>query len=105
MEAGQSMKFENQIQKVAEIDQDILQRKLAWQRGEIVFSGDSLENVVAEMNRYSTKTIVISDKELRSLRVSGVFRSDDISAILEALELTMGIEVDNAAGNAIYLSR
>jgi len=105
MEAGQSMKFENQIQKVAEIDQDILQRKLAWQRGEIVFSGDSLENVVAEMNRYSIKTIVISDKELRSLRVSGVFRSDDISAILEALELTMGIEVDNAAGNAIYLSR
>jgi len=45
MEAGQSMEFENQVQKVAEIDQDILKNKFAWQRGEIIFSGDNLENV------------------------------------------------------------
>jgi len=105
MEAGQSMEFENKIQKVAEIDNDILKKKFAWQKGEIIFSGDNLENVVAEMNRYSSKTIVISDKDLRSLRVSGIFKSDDISAILEALELTMGIQVDNSTGNTIYLSK
>jgi len=39
------------------------------------------------------------------LRVSGIFKSDDISAILEALELTMGIQVDNSTGNTIYLSK
>jgi len=105
MEAGQSMEFENQVQKVAELNQDILKKKLAWQRGEIIFSGDNLENVVSEMNRYSSKTIIISDKDLRSLRVSGVFKSDDISAILEALEVTMNIQVDESAENTIYLSR
>jgi len=73
MEAGQSMEFENQVQKVAELNQDILKKKLAWQRGEIIFSGDNLEN--------------------------------DISAILEALEVTMNIQVDESAENTIYLSR
>jgi len=105
MEAGQSMEFDSQIQKVAEIDQDILEKKFAWQRGEIIFSGDNLENVVTEMNRYSSKTIIISDKDLRSLRVSGVFKSDDISAILEALEVTMNVRVDDSTENTIYLSR
>jgi len=105
MEAGQAMEFAGEIQKVAEIDDAYLNKELAWQRGEIIFSGDNLESVVNEMNRYSAKTIVISDKHLRTLRVSGTFKSDDISAILEALELTMGIEVENGAGNTIYLSK
>lgn len=105
MEAGHTMEFDDKIQKVAEIDEDIIEKKFAWQRGEIIFSGDSLENVVDEMNRYSSKAIVISDKDLRMLRVSGTFKSDDISAILQALEVAMGIEVDEDSGTAIYLSK
>ena len=104
MEAGQSMEFKEQIQKVAQVDETFLDKNLAWQRGEMIFSGDSLEAVVDEMNRYSTKTIVISDRDLRSLRVSGTFKSNDIPAILSALELTMDIDVDDI-GQKIYLSR
>ena len=104
MEAGQSMEFEESIQKVVQVDETFLDKNLAWQRGEMIFSGESLETVVDEMNRYSAKTIVISDRDLRSELVSGTFKSDDIPAILDAFEFTMGISVDEN-DRKVYLSR
>ena len=106
MEAGQAMVLENEIQKVASIDEVKLKKEFAWRNGQMIFSGgDTLEFAVEEMNRYSSKTIIISDPELRNYSVSGTFRSDNIDAILEALELAYGVKVIHAGQNSIYLSK
>lgn len=45
----------------------------SWRLGRVVFDDDTLENAVAEVNRYSSTQIVLADPALAALRVSGVF--------------------------------
>lgn len=104
MEAGQAIAIEDEVQKVVVIDEIALKKELAWRNGEMIFSGDTMEAVVEEMNRYSEKTIIISNVNLRSYRISGTFKSDNIKAVLEALEISYGIKVEDTGTNAIYLS-
>src|SRR5690606_36591729 len=53
---------------------------LGWRNGRLVFDGDPLREVVAELNRYSVRKLVLGDPELGSLRVSGTFRTGSAEA-------------------------
>jgi transmembrane sensor len=50
---------------------------LEWQQGFITFDNDTLADAVAEINRYSSKQLVIQDPSVASLRVTGQFRTGD----------------------------
>ena len=65
----------------------------AWQRGKLVFDRAPLSDVVAEMNRYRSGTIVLLDGALRSRRVSGVFDIDRLDAALDSIADEVGAEV------------
>ncbi len=105
MEAGQTMALKDETQKLTNIDEARLKKEFAWRNGEMIFSGDTLEFVVNHMNRYSDKAIVISDLELRSFKISGTFKSDNIDVVLEALESAYDIKVQNGETNVVYLSK
>ena len=49
----------------------------AWVRGKLIFNKRPLAEVVAELERYQAGRIVILDKKLESLEVSGVFDLGD----------------------------
>ncbi len=68
----------------------------AWQQGRLVFDNHSLPEVVAELNRYSDKKIIIADRSLRSIRVTGVFDAGDNHSAIEALKtyFSMKLETD-----------
>ncbi len=68
------------------------QQATAWQRQQLVFDSARLSDVVAEINRYSTRQIKIADPLLNSLQVSGVFRLDDPQATLRGLEASLTLE-------------
>ncbi len=68
------------------------QQATAWQRQQLVFDGTRLSDVIAELNRYSTRQIKIADPLLNSLPVSGVFRLDDPQAALRGLETSLALE-------------
>jgi transmembrane sensor len=65
-------------------------RATSWTSGKLVFDGERLADVVAEMNRYSREKLEIADPELKSRRVSGVFEPTSGPAFATALE-TYGI--------------
>lgn len=48
----------------------------SWRQGWIAFEGEQLATVVATLNRYSNRQLVVPDEAVRTLRVSGVFRID-----------------------------
>src|SRR5277367_5849888 len=58
------------------------QSATAWLRREILFDHEPLERVAAEYNRYTSKPIEISTPALRTLRISGVFATDDTDAFI-----------------------
>lgn len=69
----------------------------AWQQGRLVFSNHTLPEVVVELNRYSNKKIIIADRSLRSIRVTGVFNAGDNRSAIRALKtyFSMSLSTDS----------
>lgn len=65
----------------------------AWQRGKLIFNGRPLGEVIGELERYQHGRIVISDRELAALPVSGVFDLNDPEGLLRALEQRYPLKV------------
>lgn len=67
------------------------QLRTAWRQGRLIFDDRPLSYVVAELNRYQRRTIVIRDTAIAERRLSGVFDTSDIdnavNRIAEALDL------------------
>ena len=78
----------------------------AWQQGRVVFDNHSLPEVVAELNRYSEKKIIIADRSLRAIRVTGVFNAGDNHSAIRALKtyFSMSLSTDQR-GNFILKAR
>lgn len=90
---------------VAQIEPAAIEKRVAWRKGLLIFDGDSLENVVNEVARYMSKTIVITDTELGALEMSGVFRTGDLDSLLSALEASLNVEVLHAHEDIIYINK
>jgi transmembrane sensor len=70
----------------ARIEQLDTSRVTSWRSGKLVFEGETLADVVAEMNRYSREQLVIAEPALQQRMVSGVFEPTDGAAFARALE-------------------
>jgi transmembrane sensor len=57
----------------------------SWREGQLIFDDDTLETAVAEVNRYSTKKIVLANPRLGSLRMSGVFIAGHSDSFVETV--------------------
>jgi len=93
LNAGHSAIFSQKIDEIHKLDNETLKRKLLWQEGVLAFSGDSLDEIVREINRYTPMIIEIADPSLRNLKIGGRFKTSDINAIFEVLETSFGIQV------------
>ncbi len=76
----------------------------AWRQGVVRFADSSLTDVVAELSRYSALEIVIEDKRVADLSISGVFHHDDLEGVFAGLEAMLPITVDKRAGRIVIES-
>ena len=81
-----------------------LAQRLAWQNGVLMFSGETLENVVKELGRYTTLSIEIPDETIRSMRVGGRFPVGETEAMLAALETNFNLRVIRVSHNRVVLA-
>ena len=51
-------------------------RKLAWREGKLIFAKQTLNDAVADFNRYSSKRIVIADPVLGNKKIVGQYQID-----------------------------
>jgi transmembrane sensor len=86
------------IQASAEIE-----RSLAWREGQIVLEGETLDDAVAQFNRYNTRKLVISDPDLASEKLVGQFRATEPLTFAGAVAKTLGATVVEE-GDTIRLS-
>lgn len=77
-----------------EHDRPDLNDMLAWQSGHAAFRGEPLTRVVAEMNRYSERELMLMDERASELRISGVYRVGDNSAFARSLARLLPIRVE-----------
>lgn len=70
--AGQSARYDEVIRTLeAQIPDEILERKLAWRDGVLIFSGETLEEALAEIARYTDKELIITDNSIAKMRIDG----------------------------------
>jgi transmembrane sensor len=69
------------------------ERTTSWLHRQIAFDHEPLERVAAEYNRYTSKPIEIATPALRTLRISGVFATDDTDTFIAFLRSLKGVRV------------
>ena len=89
-----------EVQQLADPE---LQRKMAWQKGYLSFSGEPLSEVVEQMNRYSPVMLAIGDPKLASIAIGGRFRIGDLDAVLDVLQTNFGIQAHRVGEHEIRL--
>jgi transmembrane sensor len=60
-------------------------RETSWLHGQITFDDAPLGEIVAELNRYSTRKLVIADERLADVRLGGIYTPGDIEGFSRAL--------------------
>ncbi|QCI64544.1 FecR family protein [Phreatobacter stygius] len=73
----------------------------AWRRGQVIFDGRPLGDVVGAMARYRRGRILITDSALRDLPVTGIFSTADTDALLDALPAILPVRVWRLPGLAV----
>ncbi|MGH6860329.1 MAG: FecR family protein [Phyllobacterium sp.] len=73
------------------VGKTLLESETAWRRGKLIFEDQPLGRVIADVNRYRTGTIRITDARLLDLRVSGIFDIGNPDGVLDAITQTLPV--------------
>lgn len=91
-------------QKIAKVNESEILTSLSWREGKLVFRGETLEQAVREINRYTPVQFEINDHGLKQKRIAGLFKAGDVDGLLAALEQNFNIAHEHA-NNKIRLYR
>lgn len=89
------------IAKVAVADLDA---ELSWRQGNIIFRGETLEQALIEISRYTSIEFEIVDNEIKHERIAGLFKAGDVSGLLQMLDQNFNIHNERMANNKIRLT-
>jgi transmembrane sensor len=90
--------------RIDAVEPEIMIRKLGWRDGMLMFDGNTLDEVVHEVSRYTPVNIVIEDAALRERRIGGYFRVGEVEDLMATLENDFGIQVNRVNDNEIRLT-
>jgi len=93
-----------QLVRRADVAPQEATRRLAWRQGMLVFTGDDLSEVIADVSRYTDVYIEIADPQLNHLKVGGYFKVGEVEPMLEALESGFGVRVERLDAKHVRLS-
>ncbi len=94
----------NTIEKVVKVDPVELAASLSWRQGNLIFRGESLAEAMAEISRYTNLTFELSDDEqLHQVQVAGMFKTGDVTGLLEVLSNNFNITYKKIANDKIVL--
>lgn len=111
LEAGQSISIPAVVdaaistneEHVTQLDAGQIVRKLSWLDGKLVFAGETLEEVVAEISRHTPMHIDVPDPVLRKMRIGGHFEAGDTNSLFYVLESGFGIHVNKISETHVEL--
>lgn len=92
--AGHDIVLGQKVERAEAVPSADMGRKLAWRQGQLIYTGQPLGEVLADISRYSNIKIELADPALENLPVGGAFRTDQIEAIFAALENNFGVHAE-----------
>jgi transmembrane sensor len=77
----------------------------AWAAGQLIFDNESVAEITRRFNLYNRTQIVLRDKNLASLRISGEFRATDPESFVAFVQSAGGVYVERPTAEQIILER
>ncbi len=102
--AGQELVLGSPEEEITEVPPEEIEVKLSWRQGNLIFRGESLEEAVTEIGRYTTVEFVILDDDLKTVRIAGLFRVGDVDGLLETLRENFNISYQRTDDGKILLT-
>jgi len=94
----------NTIEKIVKVDPLEVAARLSWRQGNLIFRGESLAEAMAEIGRYTDITFELSDDEqLQQVQVAGMFKTGDVTGLLEVLSNNFNISYKRVGSDKIIL--
>ncbi|WP_371226905.1 FecR domain-containing protein [Pseudomonas sp. QE6] len=79
---------------------------IAWIEGKLVLDDLSLQAAIPLINRYLKQPVRIEDTEAAALRIGGIYRTDDLQALVDSLPKVLPVELrKDSAGRIVLASR
>lgn len=97
---GQAVTYQDRT--LSEVRPANLAQIEAWHTQRVQFTNVTLDQALAEFNRYTSVPLTIGDPSVASLRISGVFRAGESQALLDTLEPALALKSERR-GNTIVL--
>ncbi len=99
--AGQLAKIsDNETIKVSTAE---IASTTAWRKGELIFRGRRLDEVLSEIGRYHDVQIQLSNKKLAALAVTGSFKIEQLDTMLNAVSHLLSVKVKKLTKNQIII--
>ncbi|MCI2283074.1 FecR domain-containing protein [Colwellia sp. MSW7] len=95
----------NTVETIIKINPVEVAESLSWRQGNLIFRGESLADAMAEISRYTNIEFELSsDKKLQEVQVAGMFKTGDVTGLLEVLTNNFNISYKKVGNNKIILN-
>lgn len=101
---GEQVVLGSQQEAIAKVDDNDIVAALSWRQGNLVFRGETLEQAMIEINRYTSVKFEVVDEKIKQERIAGLFKAGDVDGLLAALEQNFNIHNERIGDNKIRLS-
>jgi transmembrane sensor len=101
--AGEAASFSENV-VIERVDEAEVDRKLSWTEGRLVFAGDPLASVVADISRYTDIQFDFATQDLADMRVGGIFMVGEVDDMLDAIETNFGLQVERIDDSLVRIS-
>jgi transmembrane sensor len=91
--AGTVVKFNYNKRILSAHHEKEIEKRVSWKTGLMSFNNEPLHKVIAELNRYSSKKILIQDSGIMDLPVRGTVKINNINSALMGLENSLPINI------------
>ncbi len=78
--------------------------KLSWKEDHLIFRSEPLENALREIERYTSVEFVIMDEALKSIALSGRFKTGDVETLLELLTIHFDLRYEFTGEDRVVLN-
>ncbi len=95
-----TVRSDNKINKEAVVD---LQAAFSWKQGILHFKKENLSAVISRMGDFYKEPIFIVNEEKRNLHISGTFKTDNIERFLQALRLSLDVEIQRGKNGSVLI--
>lgn len=78
-----------------------LSERLSWRLPRLEFSDASVADAITMFNRHNQRQLRVPDRAVAAMRITGVFRSDNVEGFVRALEASLGVHAERRDGEIL----